>query len=73
MTKLLAVTDTASIFAFGGKSSSHLTASMLSALTIRSVGSTGRGTCARAWLPASSSKVRRLTMVGRMANSHASE
>jgi hypothetical protein len=66
MTKLLAVTDTASIFAFGGDS-------RLSTRTFRSVGSTGPGTCAQAWLPASSSKVRRLTMVGRMANSHASE
>jgi hypothetical protein len=73
MTKLLAVTDTANIFAFGGNSSSYLTPSMLSTRTFRSVGSMGPGTCARAWLPASSSKVRRLTMVGRMANSHASE
>ena len=72
MTKLLAVTDTASIFAFGANSSSYLTPSMLSTRTF-TVGSTGLGTCARAWLPASSSKVRRLTMIGRMANSHASE
>jgi hypothetical protein len=54
MTKLLAVTHTASIFVFGGISSSYLTPSMLSTRTLRSVGSTG-------------------PMVGRMANSHASE
>jgi hypothetical protein len=47
MTKLVAVTDTASIFAFGGNSSSYLTPSMLSMRTFMSVGSTGPGTSAR--------------------------
>jgi hypothetical protein len=42
MTKLLAVTDTASIFVFGGNSSSYLTPSMLSTRTFKSGGSTAR-------------------------------
>ena len=55
------------------QSSAYLTPSMLSTRTFRSVGSTGPGICARAWLPASRCNVRRLTIIGRMANSHANE
>jgi hypothetical protein len=61
-------------FAFRGKSSAYLTGAIDVEHADLQVGRTdGPGTCARAWRPPRSSKVRRLTMVGRMAHSHASE